>query len=443
MKRPAPPLRVFLRSAVIIFLGLSCTVVAYSAVIGANPPAQPLTRGRIASLPAPQRHIWSVYLDRSLKQRTADQTVLHSELKAAGLAEPLEPPHGSAVRSIPLDRAASWYAQPEALRIGDIIVSFQTPAGGWSKNIDMSREPRRPGEAFAADNLSRFPSAGDYDAPAEPNWNYVGTIDNDATTTQLHFLAKLVAAIRDDSRAQRYRAAFLRGADYLFAAQYPGGGWPQVWPLEGGYHDAITYNDGAMVHVIELMRRLADGSGEFAFVPKAIRKRAAASFDRALDCILSTQIVSNGKRTVWPQQADPLTLEPVSARNYEPPAEASCESVAILQLLMNISLPTATQRQAIRAAAAWFRKTAIYGQQWQPTPAGRDIVAVPGAGPIWARYYQIGADQPVFADRDKSIHDKVRDISKERRNGYQWYCADPQQALDRFQQWSKDYPETQ
>jgi hypothetical protein len=38
--------------------------------------------------------------------------------------------------------------------------------------------------------------------------------------------------------------------------------------------------------------------------------------------------------------------------------------------------------------------------------------------------------------------DKVRDISKERRNGYQWHFANPQQALVRLQQWAKDHPET-
>ena len=52
-------------------------------------------------------------------------------------------------------------------------------------------------------------------------------------------------------------------------------------------------------------------------------------------------------------------------------------------------------------------------------PPGRDIVDVPDAVPIRARYYQSGTGQPEFGDRDKSIHDNVCDISKERRNGYQ------------------------
>jgi PelA/Pel-15E family pectate lyase len=99
---------------------------------------------------------------------------------------------------------------------------------------------------------------------------------------------------------------------YLFVAQFPNGGWPQVWPLEGGYHDAITYNDGAMAHVVELMRKVADGLDDFSFVPRRVRTRAAAFFARGIRYILDSQIVANGMLTVWPQQVDALTLKPVS-----------------------------------------------------------------------------------------------------------------------------------
>jgi PelA/Pel-15E family pectate lyase len=63
-------------------------------------------------------------------------------------------------------------------------------------------------------------------------------------------------------------------------------------------------------------------------------------------------------------------------------------------------------------------------------------------GPIWARYYQIGTDTPIFGDRDKSIHDSVNDLSKERRNGYSWFGAAPERALDRYEKWAKEHPES-
>jgi PelA/Pel-15E family pectate lyase len=52
---------------------------------------------------------------------------------------------------------------------------------------------------------------------------------------------------------------------------------------------------------------------------------------------------------------------------------------------------------------------------------GRKLVAVAGAGPIRARYYQIGADKPIFGDLDKTIHVDANDLSRECRNGYSWY----------------------
>jgi hypothetical protein len=152
------------------------------------------------------------------------------------MAAELIPPSGSSARILPSD---------EARHIAYIVVSFQTPAGGWSKNLNLT----------------------------------------------------------DHIRKQRRMAAGLA----------PG----------GGYHDAITFNDGAVTETLELLE---------PFVPASARARA--SVERGIETILATQISENGKRTVWAQQHDALNLQPVAGRNYEP--------------------------------------------------------AAPCAGPIWARYYEIG-----------------------------------------------------
>jgi PelA/Pel-15E family pectate lyase len=70
------------------------------------------------------------------------------------------------------------------------------------------------------------------------------------------------------------------------------------------------------------------------------------------------------------------------------------------------------------------------------------LSALSGAGPIWARHYQIHTDTPIFGDRDKTIHDSVNDLSKERRNGYSWFGAGPKRALDRYEPWAKEHPES-
>jgi PelA/Pel-15E family pectate lyase len=430
--------RVILLTIALTFL--TGAAVAAASTIGVNPPALSLTRERVATLPSAQRGAWLEYLRRSQAQRQADKDALQLELKATGLKTPTEPQHSFGAHSIPLEKEPAWYASAEARHAADVILSFQTPAGGWGKNMEMSKEPRRPGEAFTPDNLSKFLTPDDFDTPLEPQWNYVGTIDNDATTTQINFLAKVIAA-EGPREGAAYRAAFLRGMNYLFAAQFPNGGWPQVWPLEGGYHDAITYNDNAVSQVLELMQKIAEGHDEFAFVAKDVRARAAESFTRGIRCILATQVVSKGTTTVWGQQVDPLTLKPVSGRNFEPNVQSASESADLLLLLIHtLPHPSAEEQRSIRAAAAWLKKTAIYGQSWERTAEGRELVARPGAGPIWARYYQIDTDRPVFGDRDKSIHDQVSDLSPERRNGYAWYSAVPQRALDGYEKWNAEHP---
>ena len=136
----------FLFGALLLALGCCPAFDANAAIIGTNVPANPLTAERIATLPPGQQAAWREYLERSQRQMQADRAAVEAELRQAGLRDPMSPPEGRGVQSVPLSKPAAWYGQPEARRITDIIVSFQTPAGGWSKNLDMSKRPRAPGE---------------------------------------------------------------------------------------------------------------------------------------------------------------------------------------------------------------------------------------------------------------------------------------------------------
>ncbi|MGA2138129.1 MAG: pectate lyase [Verrucomicrobiia bacterium] len=424
----------------LLLAALGFSPLASAAIIGTNSPAQSLTSARIAALPTAQQPAWDSYLSRSDRQLHADQVFLQNELRTHRLKESTLPPPGRSASSMPLGKPAAWYGEAEGRRIADIIVSFQTPAGGWSKNLNMSQHPRAPGEGFAPNNRSRFLGGSDFDTPRNVHWNYVGTFDNDATSTELRFLAKVITAVGTKQGAS-YRTAFLRGIDYILAAQYPNGGWPQVWPLQGGYHDTITYNDDAMINVLSLLRDVSEATNEFDFVPASTRAHAAASVKRGIECILATQIVVDGHRTVWCQQHDPLTLQPASGRNYEMPSEVSSESAGIMMFLMQQPNPSPQIVAAVRAAAAWFEKTRMSDVAFQRADDGeRRLVPSPGDGPVWARYYQIGTDRPIFGDRDKTIHDNLDETSRERRFGYAWYRGDPQRALEQYALWAKTHP---
>jgi PelA/Pel-15E family pectate lyase len=428
----------FRSSAPLLLLAIITAAPLRSAVIGTSVPAESITATRIASLPKKDRAVWMAYLEQSQKQMQLDRATLAAE-RMAGVPEPAMPKEGFGGRTMPLNRDAAWYGTAEARHIADVIVSFQTPAGGWSKNLDMSGALRSPGQSYTPDNLSKHPGADDFDTPRDSQWNYVGTLDNDATNTELHFLA-LVSGATSGASGEAYRASFLRGIRYLLAAQFPNGGWPQVWPLEGGYHDAITFNDNAVTESAETLTAVAEGKGNYAIVPTELRGRAKMAADHALDCILATQVMVRGKRTVWAQQHDALTLAPVAGRNYEPAALSSGESADVLMFLMRLPHPSPTVITGVHAGVAWLKAAAITGQEWvggRDTPGGRHLEAKPGARPIWARYYSISTGMPVFGDRDKTIHDDVSELSLERRNGYAWYSSGPQQALDVYAVWSK------
>jgi PelA/Pel-15E family pectate lyase len=412
----------------------------HATVVGTNVVAPSLTQERIDKLPKAQRAVWTAYLKRSEEQMRADRATLAAELKPGEVAPP-QPAEGRGGfgQGMSLRHDEDYYGTAPARHIADVIVSFQTPAGGWSKNMSFAGALRLPGQPYAANNLNAFPDPNDFDKPKDPHWNYVGTLDNDSTNTELHFLAR-VQAHTPGKDGDSYRASFLKGIHYLLAAQYPNGGFPQVYPLEGGYHDAITFNDNAVSESAETLTDVFEAKSDYAFVPADLRKLAGEAAAKALKCILQSQIVIDGKKTIWPQQEDALAYTPVSARNYEPGALAASESADLLEFLMALPNPSKELVASIEAGVTWLKGAAVYGYEYvggRGVEGGRQLKAKDGGGPIWARYYSIPGQKPIFGDRDKTLHDNVNELSLERRNGYAWYSNGEQKTIDDYAAWRK------
>lgn len=407
---------------------------ARAEVIRLNTPAVGLSADRIGALPDAERGPWLDYLARSQAQMKADRAALAAELPAGATPPPPPKAVGGNSYNMPLDRPAKWYGTAEARAIADAMVSFQTPAGGWSKNQDR-RIARLKGQRFSNDAETMEQNPANFDAPADRFWTFVGTLDNDATWTEMRFLAK-VAAQAPGREGDAWRASVIKGVHYLLNAQYPNGGWPQIWPLEGGFHDSITFNDNAVANAAMVLRDVANGTNDFGFVPVELEGRAAEATKRAVEVILRAQVRYGGKVMGWPQQVEPMRLVPTSARNYEPRSVASGETTDILIFLMGEKNPSPEVRAAIRDGVAWLEATRVYGKSFEMTDQGRKLINKPGAGPIWSRNYDIVTGQPIFGDKDQTIHDDVNGISIGRRNGYSWWIASPQHALDAYAKWS-------
>jgi PelA/Pel-15E family pectate lyase len=407
----------------LLVLAAVLALPAHAGVVGHTIPAAPLGDANVAGQPA-----WQAYLARSRALMAADKAAFARERATLDAAIPGVAESGKGSRTMPLAQADSWYGSAQARHVADVIVSFQTPAGGWSKNMPRDGAPRQPGQSFVAAHAQAHPD--------DVAWGWVGTFDNDATTTEILFLAR-VAALAPGRDGDAYRASVLRGLDYIVNAQYPNGGWPQVYPLQGGYHDAVTFNDGAIVEILAVLSRVAEGKGAFAFVPPAQRATAAEARQRGIACVLATQVVIDGRLTAWSQQYEAMTLAPAGARNYEPAALASAESADLLAYLMEIEAPSPAVSTAIEAGVAWLEATAIHEREWQHGAQGAQLLVRPGAAPLWARYTSLASGQSLFGDRDLTLHDDVMEISAERRNGYAWYGTSSQKALVGYAAWKR------
>ncbi|MDE0314151.1 MAG: pectate lyase [Candidatus Poribacteria bacterium] len=314
-------------------------------------------------------------------------------------------------------QSVEWFQSEKGRRIADNVLTWQTPHGGWPKNRDTASEP--------------------FDGKIE---DLHATFDNSATTGELRFLARAFRATNET----RYQQAFLKGLSHILEAQYPNGGWPQFYPLSKGYHRHITFNDNAMVRILELLRDVSESS-DYRFMKMEHRTKAEDAIKKGINCILRTQIKQNGKLTAWCAQHDEKTLKPAWARSYEPPSLSGAESVGIVRFLMSVEEPSPEIISAIEGSVEWFRSVAINGirQEKFADAEGQDdkrIVAAPDAGPLWARFYEIGSNRPIFLDRDSVVRYTFSEIGQERRTGYAYYGNWASKLLtDEYPQWREKH----
>lgn len=322
-----------------------------------------------------------------------------------------------------------FFTTAEAARIGDNLLFYQHESGGWPKNMQLQDE-------LTDDMCKRIEKMKHEERYA--------TIDNKATTTEIEYLARLYNATGE----KKYLDAVVRGFDYMFKAQYANGGWPQFYPLSEGYYTHITYNDDAMVNVLKLMRDAVKGKAPFGFLPDSIKAAAKTSLDKGISCILKTQVVQDGRPTVWCAQYDENTLKPAKARAYELVSLSGQESDDIVLFLMSLSKPSDEIRQCVENAIAWFKKSAIRGmyvERYTNADGKKDIRLVPCAQddapckPLWARFYTIDGNRPFYSDRDGVMKYDISEIGYERRNGYRWLNSDGLDVLKRYEAWEKKY----
>ncbi len=311
----------------------------------------------------------------------------------------------------------AWFTSDAGVEQMRKLVSWQLPSGGWMKDYKYE-EFRKPNEK------------------SDSGW-LEGTYDNKATITEMRQIARVFRL----TKKPEFLDSFNKGLGFIFTSQYPNGGWPQRYPIkESNYGHGITYNDNAMVNIMQLEYDVLHNP-DYQIVDDEMRKKVQESLDKGLDCTLKCQVVVDGKPTVWAQQYDAVKMTPMKARAFELEGLASGESSAILVMLMGFENPSPEIQKAVHAGAAWFESVKITGKKLEKRDGDTFVVDDPAAEPLWSRFYEIGTNKPFFVGRDSVKRYDVSEIDKERRNGYAWlrpfWGAD---VAKKYAEWKLKYP---
>jgi PelA/Pel-15E family pectate lyase len=301
--------------------------------------------------------------------------------------------------------------------LADNVLTWQLPHGGFYKNGVSVYGAAWNGSAAR----SGWTGAGGVE---------LGTIDNNATVTEIMFWADVYRRSAED----KYRDAARKALDFLLTMQYATGGFPQVYPERpGSYSNYVTFNDDAMVRVMILLhqaiKNVSPLSAELFSTEQ--RGKLQSALSKGFDYILAAQIVQAGVKTVWCAQHDPKSYAALGARSYELPSKSGSESIGVVTLLLT-QPQTAAVKASVQAAIAWYKKSGVANTAYVSRPSGNtddsyNPIQSKSGSTMWYRFYDLAQDVGFFSGRlstdEPPGNGKQYDIMKieaERRYGYQW-----------------------
>ena len=309
--------------------------------------------------------------------------------------------------------------------LAEKILVYQLPIGGWGKQLD-DKSVVNYNVPIDKNLLKKIKETGDDHA----------TIDNNATSKEINALIKAYSVTKNPE----YLKSAEKGISYLLLMQYKNGGFPQYYPNSAIYRKQITYNDNAMINALTVLYNVAEGKNDFDVVDSKLKEKSKIAVQKGIDCILKTQVLQKGIPSIWADQYNEITLQPDKARAFEPISLATGESVGIVRFLM-LQPVTPEIEKSVKAAVNWFKQNKIEGYSYNVVKQNGKtvrILAEDKNSVIWARFYDINTNKPLFGDRDGSVKYNYNEVSEERRNGYSWFGDSPEKLISKeFPKWAE------
>ena len=259
--------------------------------------------------------------------------------------------------------------------VATALIYGQLKSGGWTNCIDFDPKGARVAQYRNGRGGGKNNSS----------------LDDGQTQTAIRFMIQADAAFEFKNDA--IHDATMRALDGLLAAQFPSGGFPQVWtgpvskqPIvqanypehdyrtEGrvkNYWDMPTLNDNVCVHVAHALRDAHQTYKDVKYLD-ALKKLG--------DFLLLAQMPE--PQPAWAQQYN-YQMQPIWARRFEPPAIAGHESQSVIALLIEIAEITNDKKylKPLPAAIAYLRRSTL--------PDGQI-----------ARYYELKTNRPLYMHRN-------------------------------------------
>ncbi len=245
----------------------------------------------------------------------------------------------------------------------------QRKEGGWDHRVEVTHRTDNPGDIHRHSGRCTF--------------------DDEITQGALMFLMALDTVLNESWLNESIEL----GMAFMMESQFENGGWPQWYPLRGGYHDYYTFNDGAINDNIRLMMHAYRQYGN----PDYLRSAEAGG-----EFIIQSQW--KAPQSGWAQQYN-HDLEPAWARRFEPPGICSLVTGRNIHTLIDLYLLTFDEKylKPIPAAIRWLENSQIGVERW-------------------ARLYEVGSNKPIYGDREdgnKIFYDYLT-ISERERTSYGW-----------------------
>ncbi|MGN0819436.1 MAG: pectate lyase [Christensenellaceae bacterium] len=329
------------------------------------------------------------------------------------------------------DSGSYTEAQKAVILKADNAITWQIPDnGGWDKAYDMHISKARTTEKYNAGSGWTAKGGG-----------YLGIIDNGATYSHMDVIAQAYQI----TKGEKYKKSLQNALGFLKNLQTAKGGFTQVYPKRGNYSDYVTFNDDAMVNVMQRLRTIYQNKAPYTDVfTQTERTDAKNMFDKGVDFILKSQIEINGEKSAWCAQHDPTTYEPKEAREYERPSVSGSESIGVIGLLLSLT----DNQQAVEAGMAalrWFDAHKLENKAFSSAGVKNsatgeiEYIYDKNGSTIWYRFYDLNG-KGFFSDRKSNskwssyngyFYD-ITEISEERRVGYSWMGTWPQKLIAQY-----------